>query len=442
MKKAKQYEFQGEMLTLEEISDLTGIPKYVFYGRIKRGWRLAEVFSTPAKRMSRAAANALSSFTVNGETKTVKEWAEHAGISLATIYRRIKMGWKPEDVISTKSEAVGVIPPITYNGETKTLREWAEYLGVAFGPLARRYRAGCPIDRLLNLAGNRRAEYLNQIVEWNGEAKAIGEWSSVTGIPGQTIAIRLSCGWAVDEALTTPGNKRLVVEWNGKKKTLAQWAKWAGINSQALRLRLFKGIPFEQAITTAQSVDEIEAISKECDSPLRLWLSKGELSLMKQAAGNQPVEQWAVERLLAIVGANPDKIRRVMSLQTSTKSSNRQSLARKHSYMGQMLTIREISRLSGVSYYNLRWRMKGGMSAEEAASLQPASPKPPMPPRKPKQGTNRGRKNTFARIESAIPFIAAGMSAERVADICNLSAPTIRKHINEIRSCRKAIARD
>jgi hypothetical protein len=48
---------------------------------------------------------------------------------------------------------------------------------------------------------NRRT---NRILTFNGESLCIGEWAERTGIPYETLRARLSGGWSVEKALTTP----------------------------------------------------------------------------------------------------------------------------------------------------------------------------------------------------------------------------------------------
>ena len=44
----------------------------------------------------------------------------------------------------------------------------------------------------------------NHFITFNGETHTIAEWSDITGIQIQTIHKRLSCGWDIEKALTTP----------------------------------------------------------------------------------------------------------------------------------------------------------------------------------------------------------------------------------------------
>lgn len=64
--------------------------------------------------------------TINGETKTVAQWAKQNNIPYHHVFRRTEMGWSIEDAV-TKPIRENITA--TYKGETKTLIEWAEVLG-------------------------------------------------------------------------------------------------------------------------------------------------------------------------------------------------------------------------------------------------------------------------------------------------------------------------
>jgi hypothetical protein len=84
--------------------------------------------------------------TINGETKTVAEWAEISGLSYKTLQRRLYTGCKEENLIA----------PIGYqhnlleiNGEKKTMNQWAKEAGLQFSTVKRRYQRGLRGEDLL-----------------------------------------------------------------------------------------------------------------------------------------------------------------------------------------------------------------------------------------------------------------------------------------------------
>lgn len=85
-------EFEGQIKTISEWSEIKGISKELILERIKRDIKKEKLFEKPKKRIEVKA-------TINGIEKTVSEWSEISGISHKTIKNRIKAGWKEEDLL-------------------------------------------------------------------------------------------------------------------------------------------------------------------------------------------------------------------------------------------------------------------------------------------------------------------------------------------------------
>ncbi len=94
--------------------------------------------------------------TINGETKTVAEWAEISGLPYKTLQRRIYTGCKEENLLA----------PIGYqhklleiNGERKTMNAWAKEVGLPYSTIKRRYEKGIRgRDLLKNKRLNKKKE--------------------------------------------------------------------------------------------------------------------------------------------------------------------------------------------------------------------------------------------------------------------------------------------
>lgn len=75
--------YQGRQVTLAELSELTGISESTLWFRASSGFnehRLVE----PVRPLL---------YEVDGEKLTMKEWSERNNIAIATIRKRLKMGW-------------------------------------------------------------------------------------------------------------------------------------------------------------------------------------------------------------------------------------------------------------------------------------------------------------------------------------------------------------
>lgn len=63
---------------------------------------------------------------INGETKTMAQWADFAGISRETMLKRVKKGFTGSDLIAESKDP----DTFTLNGVTATIPEWSEITGI------------------------------------------------------------------------------------------------------------------------------------------------------------------------------------------------------------------------------------------------------------------------------------------------------------------------
>ena len=91
---------QGETKTVAEWSEITGIPVKRLYSRLRRGALVEKVFSSevPSAKESSLKGSAVRTasartLTINGVTKTLREWSKTSGTKLTTIERRLQRGW-------------------------------------------------------------------------------------------------------------------------------------------------------------------------------------------------------------------------------------------------------------------------------------------------------------------------------------------------------------
>lgn len=67
-----------------------GIPYYALRGRILAGWTPDRALTTPVRRLRRDNPGQLLS--CRGEEHTLSEWCRLRGLSLSTVYCRLKRG--------------------------------------------------------------------------------------------------------------------------------------------------------------------------------------------------------------------------------------------------------------------------------------------------------------------------------------------------------------
>jgi hypothetical protein len=64
--------------------------------------------------------------TLNGQTKTLAEWVEVTGHSLATLQGRVRMGWTDKQVLTTPPRARESNHVLTIGGVSKPLSDWCK----------------------------------------------------------------------------------------------------------------------------------------------------------------------------------------------------------------------------------------------------------------------------------------------------------------------------
>lgn len=91
------YEIDGVAHTLREWSAITGIEYHTLYMRMKRyGMTIHEAIEKSPRRVGIPKY-----ITANGETLTVKAWAERLGLAYNTIHDRIRRGYSEERAVTT-----------------------------------------------------------------------------------------------------------------------------------------------------------------------------------------------------------------------------------------------------------------------------------------------------------------------------------------------------
>ncbi len=88
---SKYLTIDGKTKTIKEWSDISGNKSDVIRGRIGLGWTAQKAVYTKKKGL-----------TIDGETKSMKEWAEISGTKYITIYGRNKKGWIPKEAVFGK----------------------------------------------------------------------------------------------------------------------------------------------------------------------------------------------------------------------------------------------------------------------------------------------------------------------------------------------------
>jgi hypothetical protein len=87
--------------------------------------------------------------TINGESKTLAEWAEISGLPYKTLQRRIYTGCKQDNLLAPLGKAYKYKFLIRINGVEKTMNAWAKEAKLPFSTIKRRYQRGVRGENLV-----------------------------------------------------------------------------------------------------------------------------------------------------------------------------------------------------------------------------------------------------------------------------------------------------
>jgi hypothetical protein len=86
-------------------------------------------------------------FTYEGESKVLKDWARHFGMSYSCLYQRIvKQNLSFEESIEIDRNKVFM----TYQDKTLRIKEWSELTGISYQIIIDRRRKGWPVEKILS----------------------------------------------------------------------------------------------------------------------------------------------------------------------------------------------------------------------------------------------------------------------------------------------------
>lgn len=137
----------------------------------------------------------------------------------------------------------------TWNGETKTIKQWAEELGIDRTTLTYRIdKSGMTFEEAITIPVVRK----DRLINYNKETHTINQWSKITGLSTSAIVYRIDrLGWSIEKALTEPADcHQKKITFNGETLSRQEWARRYNMSFSTLRGRLNRGWSVEEALTT------------------------------------------------------------------------------------------------------------------------------------------------------------------------------------------------
>ena len=90
--------------------------------------------------------------TFDGKTQCISAWAREFGITIPTIYHRLKQGLSSEEVLSPdRSNGLN----ITFGGKTQGGAAWAKEFGIPISTIRSRLKKGLSSEKVLRRPNSR-----------------------------------------------------------------------------------------------------------------------------------------------------------------------------------------------------------------------------------------------------------------------------------------------
>jgi hypothetical protein len=141
---------------------------------------------------------------IDGQRRSLPEWAKHFGISVSRVYQRMSEGMSAGDALTAPKDAGGPkrVRLVTIDGETRSVTEWAKHFGIDVHSVYVRVKRGMDIATALSAP---KADKLRRPVTIDGETRSLTEWRKHFGVAQSTVENRMRRrGMSIVEALTAP----------------------------------------------------------------------------------------------------------------------------------------------------------------------------------------------------------------------------------------------
>lgn len=196
-----RYNYEGEMLTLREISNKYGYDYELLSYRVQgEKWNIYDAINKAKKEKHYV--------TINGVTKPLRTWARECEVKRNTAYNRFNKGMSIEDVLR----------PDKYSKDEITKKTNFD-------------------------------KYKSERYEYEGEYYTLNELANKFNITPQCLAYRIKdMGMDIHEALKYPSKKQNWVIIDGITKTLSEWCKERGISRRTVYERFNMGLSMEEAL--------------------------------------------------------------------------------------------------------------------------------------------------------------------------------------------------
>ena len=241
--------YKLKQTTVSEAAKDKKLTSHQVFNRLNKGWTMKKALETPL--------NTTSTYTANGETHTIKEWAEIMNTTDSVIRGRLKTHTMQEiynDYIinSNKIEVNDFsVKYETADGKTMNRKEWSNFLGINEATLRKLLKSYTMQEIYDNWKtnGGKLSLIRRGALEANGIKLTQKEWCEKLSISPKAMRKYLknyTMQEIYDDCVNHLGeirknaNPPKLHEVNGEIHSQAEWAKILGISASSLGQKLKK----------------------------------------------------------------------------------------------------------------------------------------------------------------------------------------------------------
>lgn len=236
--------------SVKEMIKYWNISRTAYESRIKRGWSLKDVLTTPVKSNLKVITD-----HENNKFSSTTEMCRYWGVKTKSYDKRIRSGWTKKDAltkpVNSKNSAKSIID---HEGNNFfSIEKMCQHWGVTRSAYDHRIKNGWSLKDALTIPIGSKNSNCKVITDHEGNKfPSLKEMCKHYGITKNAYVGRISLGWSKQKSLTTPVSSRskIIVDHKGNAfPSIKEMCKHWGITRTVFDGRIRNGWLLKNALT-------------------------------------------------------------------------------------------------------------------------------------------------------------------------------------------------